>query len=91
MEGKVATYSFERMKTEEDNIVRLILPYMGSKTSRIISLFRSKVDYDFGYIPGTKIGSFICNMKEKLFAIPAGIYSIKCSCGSVYIGERNRP
>ncbi len=91
MEGKVATYSFERIEPEEENVVRLILPYMGSITLRITNLFRSKVDCDFGYIPGTKIGSFICNMKEKLFSTPAGIYSIKCSCGSMYIGETNRP
>lgn len=91
MQVKVANYSFESVQLDEDKIVRLILPYMGSITSRITNLFRSKTDCEFGFIPGTKIGSFICNMKEKLFNIPAGIYSIKCSCGSEYIGETSRP
>lgn len=92
MEHKVATYSFDKeVADEEEAPPRLILPFMGYITSRITNLFRTKIDCDFGYIPGTKIGSFICNVKEKLRVIPAGIYKITCSCGGIYIGETNRP
>lgn len=92
MENKVATYSFQSNTTDEENPPpRLILPFMGSITSRITNLFRSKINCNFGYIPGTKIGSLICNMKERLSGTPSGIYKITCSCGGMYIGETSRP
>lgn len=78
-------------KKDEEIKKRIILPWAGDVTSKIASYLRNKMDVDIGYFPGPKIGSIVCNAKQKLQKPRAGVYSIQCnSCPAVYIGETER-
>ncbi|OXA38592.1 hypothetical protein Fcan01_26635 [Folsomia candida] len=78
-------------KKDEEVKKRIILPWTGDVTSKIASYLRNKMDLDIGYFPGPKIGSIICNAKQKLEKPRAGVYSMQCnSCPAVYIGETER-
>ncbi|OXA39128.1 hypothetical protein Fcan01_26135 [Folsomia candida] len=78
-------------KKDEEIKPRFILPWAGDVTSKIASYLRNKMDVDIGYHPGPKIGSIVCNAKQKFPKPRAGVYSIQCnSCPAVYIGETER-
>jgi len=76
---------------EEEESPRLILPFMGPLTARLTQYLRRRIGCKFGFIPGQKIGSLLCNAKEKPRDTPPGIYKIICSCKKIYIGETKRP
>ncbi len=58
---------------EEEVGPRLILSFMRYLTYQITNLFRSELNCDLGYIPRTKIESFICKIKERLRRIAEGV------------------
>jgi len=78
-------------KDEEEEVPRLILPFMGPLTTRLTTYLRRRLGCKFGFIPGRKIGSILSNAKEKPTDTPPGIYKIICSCKKIYVGETKRP
>ena len=76
---------------EKEFLPRFVLPYTGPLTTRLSKYLRSKLECDFGYIPGQKIKQIICDYKEKSPKDNIGVYMLKCSCNSKYIGEKARP
>lgn len=94
MEIRSKNYVFgSRLTTEEDDTIpRLILPFMGPLTTRLTRYIRTKMDCNFGYLPGQKIGRILNNTKGKQSTEEntIGIYKITCSCDMTYIGETER-
>lgn len=82
----------ERKDTKDKNQEgRFTLPYIGPFTSAVSRTLRKRLNCDFGYIPGSKIGQSLCNHKEKPPPCEAGVYRIPCSnCNDLYIGETGR-
>jgi len=76
---------------ESESKPRLILPYIGNDTHKIVRLMRDTMDINFGFYTGKKLLNIICNHKTKYSSINNGIYQIKCdSCEHHYIGETSR-
>jgi len=63
------------------------IPFIGDVTYQIAGIIRTYLGKDLGYYTGTKLSRILNNFKDKSPSIPAGVYSIACDCGMVYIGE----
>lgn len=75
----------------EESKPRFILPYAGRLTNQCSSYLRKKLGCNFGYVPGHKIKSRLCNHKEKPPPMQMGVYMISChSCSVPYYGESGR-
>jgi predicted GIY-YIG superfamily endonuclease len=72
------------------NESRIILPWAGPVTRHIAKFIRKHMKIELGYFPGIKIGTILCNAKEKPKQLQSGVYSISCECGVKYIGESGR-
>jgi len=84
-------YLNSKIPSAKDEKPRLILPFIGDTTYKLIRILKSNVDINFGFLTGKKIGSLICNQKEKYPYENCGIYQIKCNnCNKCYIGETTR-
>jgi len=70
---------------------RLILPFIGNDTYKLVRVIRNTIDVNFGFKTVKMIHSMICNHKNKYKQKNNGIYKIYCdSCDSCYIGETCR-
>lgn len=85
-------------QNQKDKKPRLILPYMGPITTRLTKFLRMKLDCEFGYIPGKKLGSFLCKLKDQLKPNQiGGIYKIPIKVVGTntfvkwYVGETSKP
>jgi hypothetical protein len=90
---RMRTRSQVQNQVKSDPNKRMILPYMGPITHHLTSFLRRKLDCDFGFIPGLKVGQQICSHKQKEPPEKIGVYRIPCKqpCNSIYIGETLRP
>ncbi|OXA49049.1 hypothetical protein Fcan01_16401 [Folsomia candida] len=91
IQSRIQRMRSRRGDANEDDKPRIILPYMSPVTHHLTNFLRRKLNCDFGYIPGRKIGNKICSHKQKEVPPKIGIYKISCDCGSSYIGETSRP
>ena len=90
MRQRVATHGTRKDNQAPFDSQRIILPFMGSLTYRLTSYLRNKLDCEFGYLPGRKLGQILCSHKERKPPEKIGIYQIPCSCKANYIGETLR-
>jgi predicted GIY-YIG superfamily endonuclease len=73
------------------NDKRIVLPWAGIVTNKISQFIRRKLNIQFGYFPGPKLCTILCNAKQKPEKLKCGVYSIKCkNCPLVYVGETER-
>lgn len=63
------------------------IPYIGYVTYQIAGIIRTYLNKNLGYYTGTKLSRVLNNYKDKSPTVTAGVYSIPCECGTVYIGE----
>ncbi len=73
-----------------DDLPRVILPYVKGLTENVARLITRKLGNPLGYIPFTRMKDILTNHKDKTTLINPGVYSIKCSCGQIYIGQTGR-
>jgi len=85
-------YLRDKTPSNNDDDLRLILPFMGHATYRITRFLRTKLRIKFGFLTGQKLSSLLSNHKDILINNEKpGIYEISCSsCPSKYIGETSR-
>ncbi|XP_021964151.2 uncharacterized protein LOC110859501 [Folsomia candida] len=91
MKDKFTNQLQSQNQDPEDQSPRIILPYMGPVTHRITAFLQKKLKCKFGYLTGKKMKQILCSYKENPPPDKIGIYRIRCSCPSDYIGETGRP
>jgi len=91
IEKRIEHIKNRRIVPNADSKPRLILPYIGNNTHKIVRMIRSSLDINFGFLTGKKLCNIVCNHKESYQIKNNGIYKIKCdSCNDCYIGETFR-
>lgn len=73
-----------------EELPRIILPYVKGLTENVANLISRKIGNPLGYIPFTRMADILTNHKDKSQPLNSGVYSIKCSCGHIYIGQTGR-
>lgn len=93
-ELKRSTMSEEELKLQKEEVEmkpRIILPFFGRTTEKVARFLRFVLNVEIGYYPGLKLGSLVCNLKDKPKKLLVGIYELICdgpTCNnSIYIGE----
>ena len=77
--------------SNSDDIPRLILPFMGDITYKIVRILKNRLNLQFGYLTGEKMSKLLFNHKERSKDVISGIYSLSCkNCDQCYVGETSR-